>query len=86
MNLSELEKDKIRGFLADDVMREAVKKVLLSITELDYKDQADRLSDLELGQVVRGSVQGKVFVEQGFEKLLDYQKAETPSKKVNKAL
>jgi hypothetical protein len=84
---NELEKSKINQFLADDVMREAVKKVLLSVTEVDLEKLASEHPKNEvLGEIVRGKAAGKEFINQGFDKLLDYQIRENSVKGKNPAL
>lgn len=85
--MNDLEQSKIRDFVADELMYKAVKKVLLSVTEVNLDKYADYANNNEqLGEEVRAMAKGKKFVEKGFEKLLGYEKGETPTKRKNPAI
>jgi aspartate/tyrosine/aromatic aminotransferase len=84
--MNDIEKDKINAFLADDVMCKAVEKVLISVIDIDFKDYTDRLNNDELGAKVRAVTEAKIFISQGFDKLLEFKKGETHIKSKNKAI
>lgn len=87
MNLTDIERQKVRVFLEDEEMCEAVKKVLLAVADVSPTELALQYTSNEnLGAVTRALAAGKKFVEQGFDKLLEYQKRDIIMKKKNKAL
>lgn len=64
MNISETEKQKIKGFAADEIMFEAVKKVLRDIF---IKDKGNR----EV-QTLAGERLAQIALEEGFKELKKY--------------
>lgn len=85
--MNNLEKEKVIAFVNDVIMYEAVKKVLLSETQIDYTEIAKEIESNEnLGAKTRALAEGKNFIENGFNKLLEYQKGETAPHKKNRAI
>jgi len=85
--MNDLKKNKINEFLNDDVMREAVKEVILSVTNVDLSKYANFQADNgQLGEEIRAIAQAKDLINQGFDKLSNYLIGENPIKKGNPAI
>ena len=87
MNLTQAETDNIRIFLENGIMSGAVKKVLLSVTEVSYEELAEQFPDNQvLGAKLRALAEGKVFLEKGFDKLTEFTKNGIINKRKNPAI
>lgn len=82
-----LENEKIKAFVNDTFMYEAVKKVLLGETEVDYTEIAkEHANNEDLGAKTRALAEGKAFIEKGFNKLQEFVKNEGGVVKKNRAI
>lgn len=87
MNLTNPERENVLAFLENGIMYEAVKKVLLSVTDVSYPELAEEIKDNSLlGAKMRALAEGKSFIEKGFEKLEEFNKSITSTKQTNKAI
>lgn len=85
--MNNLEREKVMAFVSDEIMYEAVKKVLLKETEVDYQEIAKEIESNEnLGAKTRALAEGKNFIEKGFSKLLEFRKGDIIISKKNRAI
>lgn len=85
--MNKIEIEKIKIFVNDVFMYEAVKRVLLAETEVDYTEIAKEYANNEdLGAKTRALAEGKAFIEKGFNKLQEFVINESKVVKKNRAI
>lgn len=85
--MNNLGNEKIKAFVNDPLMYEAVKKVLLAETEVDFTEIAkEHLDNETLGAKTRALAEGRAFIEKGFTKLQEFVTSEGNNIKKNRAI
>ena len=84
MNIIE---EKIRQFLEDEIMYNAVKTAILDnfdLNKIDYSEE--RTTNENLGQITRAMIEGKDLVQKAFQNMEAYRRGKIKKETVNPAV
>lgn len=85
MELTQTEKDKITGFVEDEVLLNAIKKVFLQEVQAILPKASPEVSDEILGQNTRASLKAIELLEKGFHTLNTLKKVVSKKDNFNQA-